>query len=177
MQFLTAALSRALIPACATLAIAGTLITHAPIQSAAETVSRDAVTTVVDAMETDDQIEQVAYSRGDKVVDIAASKRGAPYAYGAAGPSRFDCSGFTKWVYSKVGEPLPHSSNEQVGRTNRVSRANARRGDLVFFTDGGRVYHVGIYAGDGYVWHSPKSGDHVRKAKIWTSSVFFGRVR
>jgi cell wall-associated NlpC family hydrolase len=47
----------------------------------------------------------------------------------------------------------------------------------VFFLAGRRVYHVAIYAGGGYVWHAPKPGKRVSKAKLWTSAVRFGRVR
>jgi cell wall-associated NlpC family hydrolase len=116
-------------------------------------------------------------SRGVRVVRIAASKRGAPYRYGASGPSAFDCSGFTSWVYRHVGKRLPHNSAAQAGRVHRISRSAARPGDLVFFTDGGGVHHVAIYAGHNQVWHAPYSGARVRKERIWTSSVFFGRVR
>ncbi|NEB71586.1 C40 family peptidase, partial [Streptomyces fulvissimus] len=57
-----------------------------------------------------------------------------------------------------------------------ISPANRRKGDLVFFHSGGNVYHVGIYAGGGRIWHSPKSGAVVRLEKIWTGNVRYGRV-
>lgn len=117
-------------------------------------------------------------SRGDKVMRAVRAQAGDPYAWGGAGPNRFDCSGLTMYVYKRAtGERLPHSSSAQVGRTKRISRAAARPGDLVFFHSGGGVYHVAIYAGRNTVWHAPGSGQHVTRAKIWTSSVFFGRVR
>lgn len=118
-----------------------------------------------------------AAARGGRIVALARSQAGKPYAYGASGPGAYDCSGLTMWVYRHVHESLPHSSAAQVGRTHRESRAAARPGDLVFFTDGGGVYHVAIYAGANSVWHAPYSGARVRKERIWTSSVFFGRVR
>lgn len=118
-----------------------------------------------------------AAARGGRIIGLARSQAGKPYAYGASGPGAYDCSGLTMWVYRHVGVHLPHSSAAQAGRTRRESRAAARPGDLVFFTDGGGVYHVAIYAGGNSVWHSPYSGASVRKERIWTSSVFFGRVR
>ena len=48
-------------------------------------------------------------------------------------------------------------------------------GDLVFY-GGKRKTHVGIYAGNGRMWHSPRSGDVVKLAKI-RSGAAFGRVR
>ncbi|WP_121253777.1 C40 family peptidase [Nocardioides ferulae] len=113
-----------------------------------------------------------------RVLRVARAQAGDPYRYGAAGPHAFDCSGFTRFVYRRAaGEALPHSSSAQVGRTKRISRGSARPGDLVFFHDGGGVYHVAIYAGRGRVWHSPRPGERVHRAPIWTRSVFFGRVR
>lgn len=118
-----------------------------------------------------------AAARGHRVVRLARSQAGKPYVYGAAGPNAYDCSGLTMWVYRHVHERLPHSSAAQVGRTHRISRAAAHPGDLVFFTDGGGVYHVAIYAGHNAVWHAPYSGARVRRERIWTRSIFFGRVR
>ena len=113
---------------------------------------------------------------GERIVKIAASKRGTPYAYGASGPRAFDCSGFTRWVYARAGKQLPRTSSAQAGRTHRVRATHARRGDLVFFSSGGRVYHVGIYAGHGRVWHSPRPGQRVRLDRIWSRAHFFGRI-
>lgn len=113
----------------------------------------------------------------DRVVDIAASKHGTPYRYGASGPTAFDCSGFTRWVYAKTGRHLPRTSSAQAGAARHVSRADRRRGDLVFFRSGGRVYHVAIYAGKNSVWHAPRSGERVHRERIWTGSVSYGRMR
>jgi cell wall-associated NlpC family hydrolase len=115
-------------------------------------------------------------ARGNRIVGIARSQAGKPYSYGASGPGAYDCSGLTMWVYRHIGVHLPHNSAAQAGRAHHISRAAARRGDLVFFHDGGGVYHVAIYAGGNTVWHAPYSGTRVRKERIWTRSVSFGRV-
>ncbi|GAA3502485.1 hypothetical protein GCM10019016_095940 [Streptomyces prasinosporus] len=47
----------------------------------------------------------------------------------------------------------------------------------MFFHSGSYVYHVGIYAGQNKIWHAPKTGDVVRLQKIWTKSVWYGRVK
>jgi cell wall-associated NlpC family hydrolase len=113
----------------------------------------------------------------DRVLHIAASKQGTPYRYGATGPSAFDCSGFTRWVFAKAGHRLPRTSSAQAAAARHVNRGDRHRGDLVFFRSGGHVYHVGIYAGKNQVWHSPRPGEGVHKERIWTSSVSYGRVR
>lgn len=111
----------------------------------------------------------------DKILDVAASKKGTPYVYGAAGPSAFDCSGFTQWVFAHIGIDLPHSSAAQVGNT--VITHNPQPGDLVFFNDGGGVYHVAIYAGHHMIWHAPHTGASVELVPLWTDDVFYGDVR
>jgi tight adherence protein C len=62
-----------------------------------------------------------------------------------------------------------------VGALERVTRIS--RGDLVFFSSRGGIYHVAIYAGHNRIWHAPYSGTRVRRDKIWSGNVFFGRVR
>jgi cell wall-associated NlpC family hydrolase len=119
----------------------------------------------------------VSATTANRALHFAATRKGAPYRYGAVGPRRFDCSGFTKWSYARAGKRLPRSTTQQYRATIRVTRSHARRGDLVFFLSGGRTYHVGIYAGAGRIWHAPKPGDHVRLAKIWSRSVAYRRVR
>jgi peptidoglycan DL-endopeptidase CwlO len=118
---------------------------------------------------------QEAASRGEQVLQLASNEAGDPYVYGAAGPSSFDCSGFTQYVFAQVGVSLPHSSSAQAAMAQPVS--DPQPGDLVFFADGGGVYHVAIYAGDGMIWHAPHTGDVVSLEPMWTTSgVSYGRV-
>lgn len=112
-----------------------------------------------------------------KVLKVAASKKGTPYRYGASGPRAFDCSGYTRWVFAKVGRHLPRTSRAQARAARHISRSQRRTGDLVFFRSHGRVYHVAIYAGRNRIWHSPRSGQRVHRARIWTRSVSYGRIR
>ncbi|KUJ70515.1 glycoside hydrolase [Streptomyces albus subsp. albus] len=112
-----------------------------------------------------------------KALQVAASKKGSPYRYGAAGPTRFDCSGLTLYAYKKAGTSLPRTAAGQYNSTHHVAARSRKAGDLVFFHSSGRVYHVGIYAGKNQIWHSPKPGSSVRKERIWTGNVSYGRVR
>lgn len=120
--------------------------------------------------------EAAAASSATKALRVAASKKGAPYQWGATGPHRFDCSGLTLYSFKKAGKKLPRTAAQQYNRTRHISAGSRRAGDLVFFHSGGYVYHVGIYAGQGKIWHAPKTGDVVRLQKIWTRSVSYGRV-
>lgn len=109
-------------------------------------------------------------------VRVAASRAGAPYKYGAAGPWAFDCSGLTMWTYAAVGKRIPRTAQAQYDASLHISRRRARPGDMVF-SGGDYKYHVGIYAGNGMMWHAPRTGDNVRLQRIYAKQVAFGRVR
>ncbi|MDF2093603.1 C40 family peptidase [Knoellia sp. 3-2P3] len=113
-----------------------------------------------------------------QAVRVAASLSGIRYTWGGASPSTgFDCSGLTMYVYGKVGRRLPRTAQQQYDATIKIPRTSARPGDLVFFGGSRSIYHVGIYAGSGYIWHSPRPGKVVSKVRLWTSAVTFARVR
>jgi cell wall-associated NlpC family hydrolase len=101
-----------------------------------------------------------------EVVPIALRYLGVPYRWGGASPSGFDCSGFTMYVYGKIGISLPHYVSWQYRYGKAVSRSQLRPGDLVFFNGLG---HVGIYIGGGKFVHAPHTGDVVKISSIWDS--------
>ena len=114
---------------------------------------------------------------GTAVVQEAARHNGQPYVYGAMGPDRFDCSGFTRYVFSRFGKSLPHSSSAQYGYVHHIAKSYKQVGDILFFrSSSGSINHVGIYAGGSYMWDAPKSGDHVRKRAIYSSNSSVGRA-
>lgn len=82
---------------------------------------------------------------------IAAAKHhiGARYRRGSMGPKAFDCSGFTSYVFKRLGITLKRSSQEQNLQGEAISSVNELLpGDLVFFGRNGNrsksVNHVGI---------------------------------
>lgn len=170
--------ARALTTAVALL-IASTLFSvstpAAPAQAAVATTT--ATTATPTTTSTTTRTASPAPSFGSRVVSTAATRKGSPYVYGAVGPRRFDCSGLTMWTFRKLHKSLPHSSAAQYGRTKHIRARDRRPGDLVFFHGRGGIYHVAIYAGHNMIWHAPYSGTRVRKERLWTSSVYYGRVR
>ncbi len=114
------------------------------------------------------------YSR---IMKVARNQKGDPYRYGAAGPSAFDCSGLTMYVYKQAtGRSLQHLATAQFRAGDRISRKQARPGDLVFMHNNGDIYHVSIYAGQGDIIHAGRTGTNVQRDPIWSSSVYFARL-
>ncbi|MGL5314327.1 MAG: NlpC/P60 family protein [Peptostreptococcaceae bacterium] len=115
-------------------------------------------------------------SSAQAVLNLAYSKIGSPYVWGAEGPNSFDCSGFTSYVFKNAaGVSLPRTSSAQSGYGQTVSKSDLQPGDLVFFnTSGSGVSHVGIYVGGGNMIHSPSSGKTVSTTSI-NSSYYSSR--
>lgn len=93
-----------------------------------------------------------------KLDDTISNLIGVDYDYGGTTTKGFDCSGFTGYVFKKLGIELPRSSKEQYKVGQKVAKSELRPGDLVFFnTDGRGVSHVGIYVGDNKFAHASNS--------------------
>jgi len=99
---------------------------------------------------------------------VAALK--TPYKWGGVDlKNGVDCSGFTQKVFERAGAKIPRTVAGQLSAGRRVKVEDIHIGDLVFFKDkpGGTITHVGIYAGNGRMIHSPRTGMTVRANSIF----------
>lgn len=122
--------------------------------------------------------DAVSKPRANKVLKVAKKLKGTPYRWGGTSKKGFDCSGYTQYVFKKaLHKKLPRTAGGQAHVGKHINHGHKKKGDLIVFTSGGYAYHVGIYAGDGKVWHSPRTGQRVKKEKIWTSGYTVRRVK
>ena len=93
--------------------------------------------------------------KGATVVETAKKYIGYSYKYGASGPTSFDCSGFTSYIFKQHGISLNRTAKAQYSNGVAVSRANLQSGDLVMFGPSvSGINHVGIYIGGGKIVHA-----------------------
>lgn len=103
--------------------------------------------------------------------------KGKRYVWGAAGPDEFDCSGLVMYALKhSFGIDFPHFSGAQIAKTQHVSAANAKPGDLI-----GNNEHIGVYAGNGKYWSamSPSSHPNIGMSSVssFPGTPIYGRVR
>ena len=121
--------------------------------------------------------EKQSYSSDiDKVIDLALAQVGKPYIWASANPNiGFDCSGLVYYVYKQVGISLNRTSYTQINNGVSVDSKDLRKGDLVFFNNGGgRISHVGIYIGNNQFVHASSPGTGVIVSKLFGS--YFGNT-
>ena len=117
---------------------------------------------------------------GNDIAAYAQQFLGCSYVYGAAGPSSFDCSGLTMYVYKHFGYSLSHSSKVQATQGVPVS-GELQPGDiLVFSNDGYQVGHVGIYLGNDKFIHASDPSTGVIISNLhdrWNINKYWGARR
>ncbi|AKP64712.1 cell wall-associated hydrolase [Levilactobacillus koreensis JCM 16448] len=125
---------------------------------------------------TDANAATISYS---KIHKVAKAQLGKPYGWGSTGPSSFDCSGFTSYVYKKgASKRIPRTAQAQYNKYKHVSYKNIKKGDLVFF--GGSkhsISHVGLYVGNGRMIDSQNRGVVTEAVHApWWHAVGYARV-
>ena len=118
---------------------------------------------------------------GEDVAAYALNYVGCRYVSGGKGPSKFDCSGFVYYVYKQFGYDLkPGARNQWSILDESVKKEDLLPGDLLFFSRRGRIFHVGIYIGDGQFVHAANSRKGVIVTDIddpWYANRYCGAKR
>lgn len=125
-----------------------------------------------------------AFSKEDEILETARKFLGVKYIWAANGPSAFDCSGFTKYVFKENGISLPRYSGHQANLGKKIKFKDLEKGDLVFFdTDKEftrRVNHVGIFIGNNKFIHASSAKKKViitsfSKKKFYKEKFLYAR--
>ncbi|CAN5565498.1 hypothetical protein BH23CHL5_BH23CHL5_00850 [soil metagenome] len=120
---------------------------------------------------------------GNAIVSYAMQYVGYPYVWATAGPSSFDCSGFTYWVVKNVvGKDIGRGLFTQVGAGRAVGRSELIPGDFLYFqnTYTAGLSHSGIYIGNNQFVHAENPTTGVRVSDLnstYYSTRWYGAVR
>lgn len=84
----------------------------------------------------------------DSIIDYAKQFMGVPYVWAGRGPDKFDCTGFTSYVFRRFGYTLRYTADAQLrdGWKEIKNQNDLRRGDLAFFGGTRDICHIGHVA-------------------------------
>lgn len=124
----------------------------------------------------------VKYEPSKKNLDkMVKELQGRPYVWAEEGPDKFDCSGYTYYLYGSIGIEIPRVAREQAKKGNEIKVQELVYGDLIFFdTDKvpkGKITHVGMYLGNGWFTHASTTDYEVVYSNLKTSAYFKKRLR
>lgn len=112
---------------------------------------------------------------------IAMKYLNAPYQWGGKTPFGIDCSGFVQMVFRICGYSLLRDAHQQAGQGKPVDRfADARPGDVAFFSEGSKINHVGILISPDRIIHASgkvrvdaidDEGIHPTDSKVYTHKL------
>lgn len=132
-------------------------------------------TTVVSQASNDALNNSLNSNNGNQVAEYAKQYLGYSYVVGGKTPqSGFDCSGFTRYVYSNFGYSLGSTAASQTNIGAEVSRENLQVGDLILFYNEGKtsIGHTGIYIGNGDFIHAANPERGVVTDNLNTNSYY-----
>ncbi len=125
---------------------------------------------------------KVRYKPSKKNLEKMVKKvQGSPYVWAEEGPTQFDCSGLTYYLYGSMGIELPRVAREQAKVGKRISPKELQYGDLIFFATDKRhphkITHVGLYLGDGWFTHASTVKKEVIYSNLFTSRYYKSHLR
>jgi cell wall-associated NlpC family hydrolase len=109
--------------------------------------------------------------------DYAVAQAGKWYCWGGIGPSCYDCSGLVYEAYLSAHIDLPRTTYGMLASDKliRISKAQARRGDLAFYGDG----HVEMVDTRNVMFGAETTGTRIgwtKSTPYWHPTAFY-RIR
>jgi|JI91814BRNA_FD_contig_31_6454137_length_873_multi_3_in_0_out_0_2 cell wall-associated NlpC family hydrolase len=92
------------------------------------------------------EIIELDLTLADEIVNLAKENIGIKYRSGGTSATGMDCSGMVYATFKKKDITVPRSSGDLARHGYKISKGEARPGDLIFFKTNGRsvINHVGI---------------------------------
>ncbi|MGN1299699.1 MAG: NlpC/P60 family protein [Candidatus Scatovivens sp.] len=155
--------------------IAKRLISLTKVSSRGDNVERESTV----SQEENEKLEAILNNSGNEIANFANQYLGYSYVSGGKTPNTgFDCSGFTKYVYSNFGITLGSTAASQANNSGTaVSREDLQPGDLILFQDDAKtkIGHCGIYIGDNTFIHAANPNRGVVTDKLEGNSYYSPR--
>ena len=155
-----------------------------PLTEGVSDLDIDISNEVLTTQALDVQTEWEAFAKEDELLETARKFLGVKYIWAANGPSAFDCSGFTKYVFKESGISLPRYSGHQANVGQKIKFRDLEKGDLVFFDTEkkftNKVNHVGIFIGNNKFIHASSASKKViitsfSKKKFYKNKFLYAR--
>ncbi|MCS7280981.1 MAG: NlpC/P60 family protein [Desulfobacterota bacterium] len=112
-------------------------------------------------------------------VTLALTFVGCKYLWGGRSPSFLpteksigltgvDCSGLVNLVFRGVGIDIPRDAHEQFMKAKKIKGSELEKGDLIFVSskERGKIDHVMIYCGDGFIVEASGKEGKVRYLSV-----------
>jgi cell wall-associated NlpC family hydrolase len=115
---------------------------------------------------------------GSDIVKSGEPYLSLEYFWGGMSTFGYDCSGLSYNAHKANGYKIARDAGDQAKGGKEIAFDEAKPGDLVFFAyeEGkGRIYHVGIYYGNGKMLHAPQNGEGVEITTL--EGTKYGRER
>lgn len=113
---------------------------------------------------------ELSQPSGQKIVDLAMQLRGIPYLWGGTSSFALDCSGFTQLLHRSFNITLPRNSSQQAQMAPDGEKIleldSLKPGDLLFFSEGASIDHVGIFSGEGKMIHAAMGNGEVKQDSL-----------
>ncbi|MDF2614710.1 MAG: hypothetical protein K0S71_2496 [Clostridia bacterium] len=132
------------------------------------------------AAEAENKVKGQSTTKGEEVVGYAKQFLGGRYVYGGNSLTNgVDCSGFTQQIMKRFGVSIERSSRSQYAANGyKVSENEILPGDLVFYgSNGVRIDHVAIYAGNGQIVHASDARSGIKMSKLHYGKPLIGIKR
>lgn len=96
---------------------------------------------------------------GNAIAQKALTQLGKRYWWGASGPTYYDCSGLVYWAHNQAGVKIGRTTAAGYSSSGKaITRSQLQPGDVITFSYGSGVAHIGIYIGGGSFVHASGKG-------------------